>query len=150
MGFLYTEDTLRDLPKNYKLGTINGQNVYPCSYKERFVHPCLDYNTLLCLYDNNNILVRRGDDFSFRKVGRLFPDGGVDFFGSQEIYISPGAKKGAEKKTQSAKKVEVKETVKEKELPQVSSLSCDGILKELDEIFAEVTKDFDFGVKVDF
>jgi hypothetical protein len=128
MGFAYREDKLRVMPKTCRLGTINGKNVYPCSYKERFTHPCSSSATLLCLYDDENTLVCR-DEFAFRKVGVLLPNGDVKFFNDNIIYMPPEAR------SIGAKKVEVKDTVK-----QESPLS---VVDELDILMKEILKEVD-------
>ena len=129
MGFAYREDKLRVMSKNCKLGTINGKPVYPCSYKERFAHPCSSSTTLLCLYDDGNVLVCRETDneFAFRKVGVLFPNGDVKFCDDGIIYMSPEARSIA------VEKAKVKDDVK-----QDSSLS---VVDELDILMKKILRE---------
>jgi hypothetical protein len=139
MGFMYTEETLRSLSKCYKLGTIDGKNVYPCSYKERFTHPCANSISFLCLYDDGNTLVRRDreNEFAFKKVGVLFANGDVKFCSDDVTYMSPEARDIAAKKTQSTKKAEVKGTMEE-ESPQPLS-----VIDELDALMRKILEDVD-------
>jgi hypothetical protein len=130
MGFAYREDKLRVMAKNCRLGTVNGKAVYPCSYKERFTHPCSSSTTLLCLYDDENTLVCRdvADEFAFRKVGVLFPNGDVKFFNDNVTYMSPEARDLAEKK-------KAKDTTKQ-ESPR-------SVVDELDILMQKILKEVD-------